>query len=703
MILSAQQNHALKLITEFCLCKNKSVFILRGYAGTGKTTLIKEITEKATQLGKQVTLMAPTGRAAKVLKEKTGNQATTIHRGIYSFTAMKSVRYDELGTLLTPPHTIHDTVKSKESESLQFWFDIQKHPSEYIPSRQLFIIDESSMISSRPMTNEQLHFGTDVLLNDLLTYIQPHAGGKVLFIGDPAQLPPVGDNYSAALDSAYFENKQLAVSSYELTDVVRQNEGSAILGNAMKVRDLLHEDFQSRNKLCFERKEAEVMDMDSEEVVESFFASNPYPQLGDSVILCYTNASTKEYNDALRNRYFPNHPEVVVGDILQIVRNRVLRNPNFSCFNGDFVRVLEASPQVETLSAPVWTEVGGQREKVTISLDFRDVLLQFDEGTQMRCKLIDSLLNSRNPVLTPLETTALYINFRIRHPRLKPQEESFKETLMSDPYFNAIQAKYGYAITGHKSQGGEWKTVYVDYQGRLGFNDDCLRWIYTSTTRASKTLYGVQMPNITPMTSLIFNPIVKISKPQKEAFSYANVADSPFLPISATSAQKQKALWVKQQLDEAGFFLKAIQPCQYNDKYVIEVPSGSVTWDCYYNASGLYTRYVPNASRSENEVIRSIMENESGMQYSIDYQPSSESFLQLYFKMKSACDNFDIHITNIVEHPEQFYVSYYLKTSGKFASVQFYFKKNFALTHALPFSELGTDDEKLKELVEYLK
>lgn len=703
MTLSQQQNEALELIQKFAENKDKSVFILKGYAGTGKTTLIKELLRVLSNSGKHVSLMAPTGRATKVLREKTEYDACTIHRGIYAFENMRAVRYDEDGNLIITNHTEEGSQRSKGSDDLQFWFGIKQHDPDDDPSQNIYIIDESSMISSRPAKNEQLHFGTDILLDDLLTYVQPHIGGKIIFVGDPAQLPPVGDNYSAALEPAYFEERELKVSQYELTEVLRQDSGSAILKNAMMIRNVLNCAPNTRNHLCFDRKEEEVVDMTADEVLDSFYNNNPNPMIGDSVILCYTNAAVKDYNDAIRRRYFPANKEIVAGDILQVVRNNINTYLGITYFNGDFVKTLQVSSEVETLSAPVWTDKNGERERVTISIDFRDAVLQMEDGSQTSCKIIDSLLNSREPNLTPLESVALYINFRMRHPHLKLNEEAFKDSLMEDPYFNAVQVKYGYAITGHKSQGGEWKTAYVDYSGRLGLNNDCLRWAYTATTRAANVLYGVNMPSITPMSSLVFNPIVKTGKPQKEAFSFGNVDDLDLLPPSASNSQKQKCIWTKQLLDEKGFFLKAIQPFQYDDKYVIETPSGCVTWDCYYNGAGLYTHFCPNISLVENEVIRKIFEDESGIRFSFDYIPSSPSLDQLFNKMRSICDDLGITITNVVEHINQYNVCYYLKTSSKFSSIMFYFKGNMAITHALPSSETGPDDDKLKQLIEQFK
>lgn len=701
MELTNEQKKALVSILSFANDKDKSIFILKGYAGTGKTTMIRSLIPLLQNLGKKVTLMAPTGRAAKVLQEKTGFYASTIHRGIYAFTNMQAVRHDESGELIETNHTKNKDLRSQGSDDLQFWFDIIDLEPKDDPSKKIYIVDEASMISSMPSNSETLHFGTDILINDLLTYAQLSLGGKIIFVGDPAQLPPVGDNKSVALDESYFKNRSIGVSWFELTEVLRQNGESTILKNAMMIRDLLK--CNSRNKLAFERKQGEVEDMFSEQVIESFYENSPNPEIGDSIILCYTNSLVKEYNDALRRRYFPEVENIMHGDILQIVRNNVNPHLSIEFFNGDFVRVLEVSEKTETQSASVWTDVSGSKERVTISLSFRDAVLQSEDGRQTRCKIVDTLLNSRSPNLTPLESVAMYINFRMRHPELRGNEEAFKETIMQDPYFNAVQVKYGYAITGHKSQGGEWKTAYVDYTGRAGLSNDSLRWAYTVTTRAEQKLYGVNMPNVTPISGLKFNPIAKFGKPAKEAFSFAETSGVTFLPETATAAQKQKCLSVKENLDRKGFMLQSVQSCQYDDKYIIETPSGTVTIDCYYNGSGLYTRFVPQCLLPENEDIIDAFENDSNMQYSIDYNPSSEAFSILYQKMLSVCDDMDIKITNIVEHLPQYYVSYYLKTSGKYSQILFFFKGNQAITHALPSSDLGVEDEKLTKLIQTLQ
>ncbi|MCD8207137.1 MAG: AAA family ATPase, partial [Bacteroidales bacterium] len=610
MTLTPQQKQAIDLIEAFIGDKGQSVFILKGYAGTGKTTLIKNIIPIVESNKKTVSLMAPTGRAAKVMHKKTGREASTIHRGIYSFDRMLDV-CDETDELI---------LTGEDSDYLQFRFSLRwQHDDK--PENMVYIIDEASMISSQPNNNETVHFGTDILIDDLLTYVQPHSGGKIIFVGDPAQLPPVGDNRSVALDEAYFKERNLSVKSFELTEVFRQTEENVILKDAMMIRDLLN--CQQRNELCFERKEGEVEDILPEEIVDSFYARVPEPNMDASIILCYTNSRVKDYNDALRKLYFPEKNNVVAGDILQIVRNNVNKNIDTVLLNGDFVRVIEVSDKVETLSAPVGNDADGERKR--ISLDFRDVVLQTDEGEIVRCKIIDTLLNSRQPNLTPLQSKALYIIFLIQHPGLDRNTEAFRDALMRDPYFTAIQVKFGYACTVHKSQGGEWKTVYVDYTGRTGLDNDSLRWAYTATTRAVETLYGVNMPNITPMTYIQFGDINRLSRPAKEAFSYADIGDVGFLPTSAEAFRKQKCVCVKERLDAEGFLLTSIQQLQYNDRYTVELPSGTVVVDCYYNATGQYTRFMPNPILPENQTILSIFENEEGVRFKVDYRPTEEA------------------------------------------------------------------------------
>ncbi len=698
MALYPQQQAALSAITAFLNDENSSVFILRGYAGTGKTTMIKSILPIIENMKKGAILMAPTGRAAKILSQKTGYEASTIHSSIYSFSTMEDVRYDENGELLTPDK---DKGRSKGEDDIQFWFAIRRLDPGIDPSQLICIVDEASMISASHTAGESLHFGTDILINDLITHMDLGHGGKIIFVGDPAQLPPVGDNRSAALQDDFFIDLGWKVSSFSLTEVIRQSNESIVLKNAMMVRDLL--DSTIRNTLCFERKENEVIDITPTEIKEKFFEELPSPNIGDAIIICYSNSLAKDYNDAVRQKYFPDAEGIVAGDILQIVKNNVDPVLEMELFNGDFARTLWASSQVEEISAPVWTNVDGKKSRIIVTISFRDVVLQTDKGEEIRCKIVDSLLNSRDRSLSGVENVALYINFRMRHPELKKKDKAFYDSLKADAYFNAVQAKYGYAITAHKSQGGEWSTVFVDYSGRTGLNDDCLRWIYTATTRAEKVLYGVNMPRISPLSKLVFNPIGKIARPAKEALSFAEASSDGFLPPTASLHQVWKYISAKENLLKSDFIISKIDTLQYVDRYTIDTPNGQTIIDCLYNGSYIYTSYRPLSSMPDNDKILSILADEHNIEYRYDYTPSDDLLEKLHARITSSCDSLSVKITNIVEHGPQYYVAYYLHTTGRFAQMIFYYNSSGFLTHCIASSDLGPDDTLLQELIDDLK
>ena len=709
MKLTSQQESALCAVREFINDPDTTVFILRGYAGTGKTTMIQSIIHAVEPMRPHCKLMAPTGRAAKMLKERTGHNASTIHRAIYDLDKIEATDLDENGVPVGSPIQVDEVrrTEAKEIDRLHICFKIRTLDNEHAPDKCLCIVDEASMISSIKSCEEMLHFGTDVLLDDLMTYLQPLKGGKVLFIGDPAQLPPVGDNKSAALCEQYFIDRGIKVCSAELTEVVRQAGESTILKNAMMIRDILNS--KVRNSIEFE-KGLDTVDINATGVAETYCNLVSSPCIGESVVICFSNSMVKDYNDAIRELYFPGATDIVAGDILQIVKNNVGVHDGIDLFNGDFVKVIAASNTTETLSAPVWADLGKGREKVHVSVTFRDVTLQLEDGTQVNCKIIDDLLNNRERGLNQLQILSLYINFKMRfnesvkHLNLtaSTKEEMYYKALKRDPYYNAVQAKYGYAITAHKSQGGEWKSVFVDYTGRTGLNDDSLRWCYTATTRAIDTLYGINFPSATPLSKLVINPILKYSKPAKEAFSFGIQSNDSLLPESATPAQKAKLYCVKGNLSNRRVMIERIDLLQFVDRYHLQTPDGEVVVDCQYNGTGMYTNY---RSQGQNPFLEEILEcfrDESRMEFCTDYIPKANQMAVLFSTMLSICDDLDITITNIVEHSGQFYVAYYLKTSARFSQILFYFKNNGFITHAIPSSELGANDVKMTELIKKL-
>ncbi len=673
MVLTKQQQQVLDKVKAF-LDSDVSVFILKGYAGTGKTTMIREIIDELRKRSKMPLLMAPTGRAARVLETKNLWQASTIHRCIYQL----------------------DTIETKEgSDDIRFIFPLKDQEGE--AKDHVCIVDESSMIGTREVQNELFEFGTGSLLNDLLTFVAPNRGGKIIFVGDPMQLPPVGDNVSNALDEKYFESIGLKVMMTELTDVVRQGAGSAILSNAMKVRALI--DSQQRNNLVFDRKEDEVIDMEGYKMPSQLLELYPKPEIGQSVIITFSNRQARDYNYAVRELLYPEQKQIVVGDILQAVSN----NYNLDVMNGDFVKIVAINGYTEYQSAPVYINIGGQRIRNTITLAFRNVWIRLDNDEERICKIIESMLDDADANLTFSQIQALYINFCMRYPQLKRGSQQFNEYLKNDPYFNALRVKYGYAITGHKSQGGEWNTVFVDYTGRTGLNTDCLRWTYTVTTRASHTLYGYNMPNVTPMSKLQIAPIINASKPRDEYLSFTDIPETPFHPKDTPNYIKAKYWVVFDELKKEGCTIKRVESKQYCEWYHIEDNNGEkLLVHCYYNKAGVFTRYNAVGNSSSMTRILSLIQTNMTMLCSFRYVPTSDVLQTLYNHMESICSDLSVKITNIVEHIPNYCVYYYFQGSGAYSCIQFYITKDGFISYAQPFSDMGSDDYILKDVIERL-
>jgi hypothetical protein len=673
MTLTSQQQQVLNSIKEF-LNNDVSVFILKGYAGTGKTTMISYIIEEVEKHEKAPLLMAPTGRAARVLSSKTKREANTIHRCIYEL----------------------DTIETKEgSDDIRYIFPLKD--VEDAAKDHICIVDESSMIGTREVQNELFEFGTGSLLNDLLTFVAPHRGGKVIFIGDPMQLPPVGDNVSNALDEQFFKDNKIKVVVGELTEVVRQNEDSAILGNAMKVRTLLES--PQRNNLVFDRKENEVIDIEGYNMPKQLLNIYPKPEIGQSVIITFSNRQARDYNYIIREILYPGEKQIVIGDILQVVSN----NYGLDVMNGDFVKITDISGETEYQSAPVYVTVERKRVRQNITLAFRNVRIMLDDGREKTCKIIESMLDDADANLTFIQIQALYINFCMRHQGLKRNSQEFKELLKHDPYYNALRVKYGYAITGHKSQGGEWHTVFVDYTGRTGLTNDCLRWTYTVTTRASHILYGCNMPNVTPMSKLRVAPIIKASKPRDEYLSFTNVPETPYHSASAPNYLKAKYWAVSDELRNAGCAVKSVESKTYCEWYRIEDnQKQNHLVQCFYNKAGIFTRYMAGDCLEGVIPILSLIQVNMTPLCSFRYTPSSVVLKSLYNNVESICSDLDVKITNIVEHLPNYHVYYYLQGSGSYSCIQFFITKDGFISYAQPFSDMGSDDDVLKKVLEKL-
>lgn len=670
--LTTQQQQVLAKIKIF-MESDASVFILRGYAGTGKTTMIKQIVDYVLQ-DRDVELMAPTGRAARVLQTKTGHLAKTVHKTIYSSAALLAKEVQDVA----------------ESE-FKLCFPIKITDGNIVA-----IVDEASMLCSLKRAQEIFVFGTDNLMDDLLTYVPPSFGGKVIFVGDPMQLPPIGESVSNALNADFFEQKGLKVMQAELTEVLRQTGDSVILKNAMQIRNLLKK--EKRNRLVFEKKKGDMESLPSGELLKKYIETRKQTNKDDSVVICFSNRSASKYNKDIRKElYGEEEPELQVGDVLLVNQN----NYRLDIMNGEFVPVLYVGEKVRQ-SAPVYVQESGNKIRKVIELEFVHIQVFNSQNERQDCMLLLDLLNNENPSLGIDEQRALFINFRMRNPNLKPRTEEFTNALMADPYFNCLKAKYGYAVTGHKCQGGEWDNVFIDYCGRTGLSDDCLRWAYTATTRARKLLYFTNLPHITPFTKFRIDPIQQCTKINEECRIIGKIEYSPFHDVTAPNYLHAKWMCINNNMKWTPYKIDKVESKPYQEIYYIKTPDGVERYSIRYKKGGIFQKAVPQTLSAHSVMVSMLLNDERAMPLIFNYVPSDEIHEKLYNLIRSACDGLTIQITNVVEH-EDYSVNFYFRTSDNLSYIKIYINGSGFVTYAKPMSLLGKDDKELTILIEEIQ
>ena len=692
MQLSADQQKAVQKLEIFLEDKSQ-IFVLKGYAGSGKTTLLRGLIKHLIAIERPFSVMAPTGRAAKILRNKTGC-GKTIHSSIYDFSTINVINSESNEPA---DHSFHLSFPIATNENFQ----------------HVIIVDEASMISSRKSTNELFSFGTDVLLNDLLSYAGLSVShNKIIFVGDPVQLPPVGDNQSLALDENFFKELNLEVDSTEMTKVVRQND-NLILKNANEIRKVYSAEL--KNTLNFEYDFDTFCKVSPESFILKYLEENPVPEIGSGAIIAYSNAQCLSYNRSIRKRLFPNNSEVIGGDILCICNNNS-HTYSSEIFNGDMAKVLKVSEETERLGAPVWVDEAGRKVKKNVNFEFRDVVLLLDSGETIECKILDSLLKSDSRDLSVLDLKGLYINFimRFRDQQRERQlrgevphkvgSEEFKQLLRADKYINAVRVKYGYAITCHKAQGGEWDTAFIDYFGRVGLKDDQLRWTYTATTRGVRRAFVVNPPAFTAISKLEISEIIRVTNLPLNALQLKNVPLSPFHKENQHRCKSLKYWQISNSLKETTFQIsKVISVSDFHEKYFISFGEVELIFESHHNKAGFFNDFNAVTRLGFEGDLLEILNNPKPYIFNIEYNPSSTELEILYSKMQAACIEINIIITNIDEKVGNYHVNYFLKTSGKFSYLQFYFDAARIFTRALVHSDIGSEDEKLLALIEKLK
>ncbi len=450
---TSDQDAFFEQAADFLSGDDGDIMVVNGYAGTGKTSALAAIVAAMRELGTPVTLLAPTGRSAKVLSTYAKAPAFTIHKHIYR---QSKIDDSGFGRFSMAPNKTRDG---------------------------LYIVDEASLISVKGNDGQSAQFGTGNLLEDLINFVRRGTQCKLMLAGDSAQLPPVGMDKSPALSEEYMSVAG-GVRFAELSEVVRQNKESGILRNATHLRKLISSpDFApcpvSETGLSCEG--ADDMEMiGGGELIEAL--NDAYGKFGEdeTIVLCRSNKRTNRYNAGIRSQVLYREDELVRGEKLMVVKN---------CYN--FSGKSERLDYIANGDIAELISVRNHEERY--GLHFADARLSFPDysDAEINVKVCLDTLRSEAASLSAEQQNALYLGVLEDYSELSTKKKRF-DALKEDPYYNALQLKYAEAITCHKSQGGQWKCVFIDnpfWNGEV--NADDLKWLYTALTRAVEKVYLV--------------------------------------------------------------------------------------------------------------------------------------------------------------------------------------------------------------------
>ena len=484
-----EQEKAIFLLADFLLSRERdAVFLLKGYAGTGKTSLLAALVQTLGQLQQRVMLLAPTGRAAKVLSSYAGVPAYTIHRKIYR---QKSI---------TDMDVFQNDVNLRQDT--------------------LFIVDEASMIAND--THERTIFGSGRLLDDLMQYVYSCEGCRLVLVGDTAQLPPVGEIESPALSRTMLEGYGMAVTELCLTEVVRQLEESGILWNATMLRGLIQNDEMYAFPKLRGKSFPDVRVLPGDELIEALEQSYRNYGTDGTIVVTRSNKRANIFNNGIRTRILDHEEELSSGDLVMVAKNNYYWTEATSPLTGpspDLSLVGRGAYTTGRQNTPLPTrERSGEgpgalsfiangdvavvrrlrNERSFYGFRFADATLQFPDydNMEMDVTILLDTLQSEAPALTRQQQEALFQGVWDDYPELTNRRDRMKR-LRQDPYYNALQIKYAYAVTCHKAQGGQWEHVYID-QGYITeemLSPDYFRWLYTAITRATGQVYLVNWPD----------------------------------------------------------------------------------------------------------------------------------------------------------------------------------------------------------------
>ena len=447
--------------------KERPVYLLKGYAGTGKTSLVSTLVKTIPQIGMNYQLLAPTGRAAKIMSKYTAATALTLHRKLYRFQVLADGE-------------LRMTKARNESKNT------------------VYIVDECSMVSGN-------------ILDDLIEYVFSGSCCKLLLIGDSAQLPPVGLEISPAMDFDILRNSFcLTIATYEMKEVMRQALNSGILHNATNLRNIMSADSCQPAAISYKLPLLDINDFsDIEKIDPMTFEELLWQSFGDkrscneAVIVCRSNKRANMFNQAIRSRVLQDEGELSAGEKLMVVKNNYFWSDQLSEISGE----PSSDPRNSQILKNGFIANGDMVEVLRINkmeemygFHFADVdiqMLDYEEMPTLSVKILMETLHSDSPALTEEESKKLYKAVEEDYLDI-PRASDRRKLMKNNPYFNALQVKYGYALSCHKTQGGQWSNIFVEApylaeEKNPELSD--MRWLYTALTRASKKIYLVNFKN----------------------------------------------------------------------------------------------------------------------------------------------------------------------------------------------------------------
>ncbi len=662
----------IRALKEFMDSERSSIFLMKGYAGTGKTFVLGRFAQWLRSEKRFVRLMAPTGRAARILENKTNMPASTIHRAIYQY-----------------------ELEGVDSENEDYFVRFRLAENDD-PDDAIYIIDESSMISDVSDKGEIYKFGSGRLLLDLMDYARPFSTNrKIVFSGDPAQLEPIRMNFSPALDVGYLkENYSVEAMEQSLTEVFRQRSDNSVLRTAT----LLREELQKQ------RPEKIVITADGKQIQQAPISVdyNQYKQILQkehipaAVWICYRNRDVDVVNQEMRVQ-LSHFPEVVnEGEILMVAMNNYSHDVLF--MNGDQLRVASVSDWVERREV-----VFNYREKrgLRVVLSFREITVQPFHSPEERytVHILENALTDND--LQKLRA-ALYVDLVNRH--RKNPEQPFEQAKKRDARYNALILKYGYAMTCHKAQGGEWDHIFVDLEhNNPPYSRSFIRWAYTAITRSSRTL-SIQNPvHYEVSTAFIVEPPEKLVRLKNMVPRYENVTISEDDPeqIRAFPFLKAPLLAIEEIAGLEGLNLELVHfPYRIRVTFKKELDVCSI--DIAFKKKGVKRDFevvhfsTDEFSRKAVSCVKAAFDGQSFVHNPVE--PFRKDF---YERLQRCCLVTGVAIVNIVEG--SYLDTFIVDTDFQASELFCYYDKTERYTKVQPRSLEPDADKKLFRLLELLR